>query len=150
MPYISRALVTGANGFIGSALSRRLLHDGIAVRAMCRSAEKGRALADKGAEVVQGDIQDAAITRRYAEGCDVVFHVAAVGAGSAMLQYAVNVQGTRNVLRAAHEAGAQRFVHVSTVAVYGYNVSGPVDESHPQHPSKLDFYMRTKAMGEHA
>src|SRR5262249_46739151 len=145
MPSMSRALVTGANGFIGSALSRRLLRDGIAVRAMCRSAENGTALGAESAEVVQGDIQDAAITRRCAEGCDVVFHVAAVGTGSALLQYSVNVQGTRNVLRAAHEAGAQRFVHVSTVAVYGYDASGPVDESYPQHASKLDFYMRTKA-----
>src|SRR5260221_5904452 len=150
MPSLEKAFVTGANGFVGSALTRRLLRDGIGVRALCRSAQKGQPLADEGAEVVQGDIQDAAITRRYAEGCDVVFHVAAVGAGSALFQYSINVQGTRNVIQAAHEAGAQRFVHVSTVAVYGYDVNGPVDESHPQHPSKLDFYMRTKAMGEHA
>ena len=147
---IQRALVTGANGFIGSALTRRLRRDGVAVRAMCRSADRGKSLAEAGAEVVQGNIQDAAITRRYAEGCDIVFHVAAVGAGSPAIQYATNVQGTRNVIRAAHEARARRFVHVSSIAVYGYEVDGQIDESHAQHPPRLDAYMRTKAWGEHA
>src|SRR3954451_17699965 len=100
---MQKALGIGANGFIGSMLTRRLLRDGYAVRAMCRSVERGALLAKAGAEVIKGDIQDAATLRNGVDGCDVVFHVAAVGDGSAAYQYNINVQGTRNVAQAAHE-----------------------------------------------
>ncbi len=145
-----KAFVTGANGFIGSALCRRLLRDGVAVRAMCRSPRKGQALADAGAEVVGGDVQNPLVVRHAVEGCDVVFHVAAIGNGSAAHQYNVNVQGTRNVVYAAHKGGAERYVHVSSIAVYGLDIDGPIDETHPQHPSRDYFYSQTKAQGEAA
>jgi len=145
-----KAFVTGANGFIGSALCRRLLRDGVAVRALCRNPRKGQALAEAGAEVIAGDVQNPLTARRAVEGCDVVFHVAAVGNGSAAHQYNVNVQGTRNVVYAAHKGGAQRYVHVSSIAVYGLNVDGPIDESHLQRPSRDYFYSQTKAQGEAA
>ncbi|MEP7288859.1 MAG: NAD-dependent epimerase/dehydratase family protein [Chloroflexota bacterium] len=145
---MQKALVTGANGFIGSALTRRLLHNGYAVRAMCRSAERGKALV--GAEVVEGDIQDLDTTRRHATGCDVIFHLAAVGAGSAVHQHNINVQGTLNVIQAGYESGIQRFVHVSSIAVYGYDLWGTIDETYPQHPPPNDFYMVTKSQGEKA
>ncbi len=142
-----KALVTGANGFIGAALTQRLLRDGIEVRAMCRRAANGRALA--GAEVVEGNILDAPAVHRYAQGCDVVFHVAAVGSGSAAFQYNVNVEGTRHVIHAAHEGGAQRFIHVSTIAVYG-PVNGRIDESQPHRLTRSDFYGQSKSLGEKA
>jgi nucleoside-diphosphate-sugar epimerase len=146
-----KALVTGANGFIGSALCRRLLQDGVEVRALCRTPAKGQILADLGAELVAGDVQDFRLMHRCAETCDVVFHVAAAAISrSAVFQYNVNVQGTRNVIHAAHQAGAERFVHVSTIAVYGYHVDGPIDEDHPHRPSRDDFYMQTKSLGEQA
>ncbi len=144
-----RALVTGANGFIGSALTLRLLNDGVAVCAMCRSPQRGRHLAEAGAETVSGDIQDSAALARYAQGCDVVFHVAAVK-GSASYSYNVNVLGARQVIEAAHKAGAERFVHVSSVAVYGYLIEGAVDEARPHRPSPHDFYAQSKSLGENA
>lgn len=144
-----RALITGANGFISTALALRLIGDGVAVRAMCRSAVKGQHLAAAGAEVVTGDVQDQAGLRRHAAGCDVVFHLAAV-MGSASYAYNVNVIGAVNAIEAAHLAGAARFVHISTVAVYGYDVAGRIDESHPQHPSRHDFYQQSKSIGEQA
>lgn len=144
-----RALVTGANGFLGSALVMRLLRDGVAVRAMCRSPQKGAHLGESGAEVVGGDVQDAERLVELAQGCDVIFHVAAAATGAART-YNVNVVGTRNVVRAAHQAGTARFVHVSTVAVYGFGVEGRIDESHPQAPSANDFYQQSKALGEAA
>ncbi len=145
-----KAFVTGASGFIGSALTRRLLREGVAVRAMCRTPTKGRLLAEAGADVVIGDIQDSEAVHRYAEGCDIVFHVAAANGGSAAFQHNVNVQGTRHVVHAAHRAGAERYVHVSSVAVYGYDIDGPIDESHVQRPSRHDFYAQTKSLGEQA
>lgn len=147
---MQKAFVTGANGFIGAALTHRLLRDGIAVRALCRAARNGLTLAEAGAEIVEGDIQDAALMLRHAEGCDVVFHVAAVGKGSFAHQQAVNVEGSHHVAEAAYKAGAQRLVHVSSIAVYGYDLNGPIDESHPHHPPRDDYYMRTKSLGEQA
>src|SRR6266498_2614037 len=111
-----KALVTGANGFIGSALTRRLLRDGYSVRALCRSRQRSALLAGTGAEILEADVQDPASLQGSAEGCDLVFHLAAVGNGSAAYQYNINVQGTRNVARAAHEGGVQRFIHVSSIA----------------------------------
>lgn len=142
-----QVLVTGANGFIGAALTRRLLRDGVAVRAMCRSPQKGASLAGLGAEVFAGDVLDQASLDRGAHGCDVVFHLAAV-LGSAAYTYNINVLGTQNVTQAAQRAGIERLVHVSTVAVYGYEVSGPIHESHPLRPSRDDYYQQTKAAGE--
>jgi nucleoside-diphosphate-sugar epimerase len=144
-----KALVTGANGFIGSALTLRLLNDGIAVRAMCRTPQKGRLLAEAGAEVVGGDIQDREALAKYTQHCDVVFHVAAV-TGSASYSYNVNVTGTQQVIEAAYKAGVDRFVHISSVAVYGYAVEGTVEESRPHSPSPHDFYSQSKSLGETA
>lgn len=144
--------MTGASGFIGSGLTRRLLSNGVAVRALCRTPAKAQKLAETNSEVeiICGDLQNAPLLHRTIESCDVVFHVAAAMNGSAALQYNVNVEGTRNVISAAHEAGAQRFVLVSSVAVYGYDVDGRIDESCPHRPSRDDIYMQTKSLGEQA
>ncbi|MHB8629779.1 MAG: NAD-dependent epimerase/dehydratase family protein [Aggregatilineales bacterium] len=147
---VRRALVTGANGFIGGALTVRLLEQGAHVRAMCRNPANGQFLAAHGAEVVEGDVQDFETVRRHAQSCDLVVHGAAVGSGSAAVQYRVNVQGAENVAQAAVDTGAARLVHISSVAVYGLDVSGAVFESHEQNPSPRDFYQQSKALGEAA
>src|SRR5258708_13403139 len=132
-------------GFTASPLTRGLLAVAVRRGEMGRWAERRRARANGGAEVVPGNIQVEALPRQYAEGCDVVFHVAAVGVGSTTVQYATNVQGTRNVIRAAHAAGAQRFVPVTSIAAYGYEVHGQINEAYIHHPPRLDPHMRTKA-----
>lgn len=143
---IRRAFVTGANGFIGSALTFKLLEQGSEVRALCRDARKGAHLV--GAEVVQGDVQDADRVRALVPGCDVVYHVAAAFNGTAAVHYRANVTGSVNVAQAAHDGGVQRFVHVSSVAVYGLEISGAITEDSPQRPSPRDFYQQSKQIGE--
>ena len=93
-----QVLVTGATGFLGGALALRLAADGARVRALARSARKADFLRERGIEVFEGDVTD----RRQpcaaaAQGCRVVFHVAAALGGSYAQQRAVNVEGTRNV-----------------------------------------------------
>jgi 2-alkyl-3-oxoalkanoate reductase len=145
---MNKVLVTGANGFIGTALTKRLLHDGVAVRAMCRSLRNGQALAQAGAEVVAGDLQLKDTLLKAMRGCEVVFNVAAALGGSAAYQYNVSVLGSLNAVQAAHEVGVSRFVHVSSVAVYGPHLNGSISEDHPQQPARDDYYQQAKSIAE--
>jgi len=129
-----RALITGATGFIGGQLASRLQQkEGVQVRALVRTPAKGQWLADLGVELVEGDITDAASVQRAMQGCDLVFHAAAyVGeAGNEQAVWAVNVDGTQHVVDAAVAAGVERFVHLSSCAVYGSLQEMDIDESTP-------------------
>ena len=128
-------LVTGAAGFVGLALVRRLLADGERVRALVlpddRRLPELRAL---GVDVVEGDVTDAAAIAPHFAGVERVFHVAALVHGLHLwTRYrAVNVGGTENVARAAHAAGVRRLVHVSTSDVFGIPHDGALmDETGP-------------------
>lgn len=141
-----QVLVTGATGFLGGALARRLAADGVQVRGLARSAAKAEALRQSGIEVALGDVGDQASLRRAADGCRVVFHCAAAF-GSYPEQRAVNVEGTRHMVQAARAAGVERFVHVSSAAVYGYRAGGDVTEDTPPIPG-ADPYALTKREAE--
>jgi nucleoside-diphosphate-sugar epimerase len=121
-----RAFVTGALGFIGRVLADRLAADGAEVRGVDVSADPARG-------VVAGDVTEPGDWQRHAEGCDVVFHLAAIiGFGGRYEDFwRVNVVGTRNALDAAARAGADRFVHTSSIVVFGNEFTGQVDESDP-------------------
>jgi nucleoside-diphosphate-sugar epimerase len=130
-----RTLVTGAAGFVGLALVRRLLADGASVRALALPRDPRldelRAL---DVEVVEADVTDAAAVAPHLAGVERVVHGAALVHGwHPWERYRrVNVDGTRNVARAAHAAGVARFVHVSTSDVFGIPRDGrPLDESAP-------------------
>ena len=108
-------LVTGASGFIGRRVVRRLLHDGHSVRALVRDPERLAMLPDT-AETAQGDVLDPGSLVRACEGVDAVAHLAAVIRESGRLTFQrVNYEGTRNVLEAAEAAGVGRFVFASTI-----------------------------------
>lgn len=141
-----RVFVTGATGFLGGALARRLAAGGARVRALARSERKAEALRDTGVEIVLGDITDAETMRRAADGCRVVFHAAAFF-GDYARQRVVNIEGTRNVLQAATDAKVERFVHISSISVYGYKVAGDVTEATPAAPGG-DPYAITKTEAE--
>jgi dihydroflavonol-4-reductase len=128
-------LVTGATGFVGSAVARRLLAAGHTVRVLARAGGDRRNLADLDVEVVEGDLLDPASLARAATGIDALFHVAAdyrlwVPDPSAMMR--ANVEGTGHLLRAARDAGVRRVVYTSSVATLGIDPAGrPSDESTP-------------------
>jgi dihydroflavonol-4-reductase len=117
-----KALVTGAAGFIGSNVVRALLDAGHEVRAMHLPSEDTRNLRGLDVEAIAGDVTDLASLREATRGRDVVFHLAAVFAlwtRDVARMRRVNVEGTRNVLAAAREAGVRRVVHTSSIARFG-------------------------------
>lgn len=125
-------LITGINGFIAGHLAERLIRQGAQVRGTARRPEAAERLRTQGVEIVQTDLADREGLLRAAEGCGAVVHAAAWTGGpemSAGAGYAVNVDGTANVLAAAEAAGVSRFVYISSVAVYGRNRAPLVDET---------------------
>ena len=110
-----KVLVTGASGFIGRRVVRRLISNGHSVRALVRDPER-RAMLPDSAETAQGDVLDPGTLVRACEGVDAVAHLAAVIRESGPLTFQrVNYEGTRNVLEAAKAAGVGRFVFASTI-----------------------------------
>ena len=116
------ALVTGATGFIGANLVEALAQRGWQVRALHRASSSLKALAGLAYEPAIGDVTEPASLAAAMRGVDVVFHVAAVAdywRSDPSRLMRVNVDGTRNVLRAAHEAGVRRVVFTSSCAALG-------------------------------
>ncbi len=142
-----QAFVTGASGFIGSHLVRRLTAGGWKVRALDLAAPHSPA---PGVEVVLGDIRDPAPWKKALEGTDVLFHLAAALGASRLSEEAfreVNAGGTEAVLGAAQEAGIKRTVTVSSAGVIGAVEPGTIaDESTPPNPQNA--YDRSKREAE--
>ncbi|MBV8769892.1 MAG: SDR family NAD(P)-dependent oxidoreductase [Hyphomicrobiales bacterium] len=139
-----KVLVTGADGFIGSHLTEKLVQRGAQVTALClyNSFDHHGWLDDLPDEtrakltLVRGDIRDSGFVRRLAQGQEIIFHLAALIAipysYAAAQSYAeTNVLGTLNVLEAARESGTMRVVHTSTSEVYGTALTMPISETHP-------------------
>lgn len=144
-----KVLVTGATGFTGGHLARRLAAAGDAVRVLVRHPDKASALREAGLDVVGGDLTDHASLRRACEGLEVVYNIAALyrTAGLPDSAYrAVNAEGVAAVIRAAAAAGARRVVHCSTVGVHGDVEHPPANEDAPLRPG--DVYQETKLEGE--
>lgn len=126
-----RALVTGANGFIGSTLVRRLVKEGMAVRChVHRSADRLKGLE---AEIVAGDVESPSDMAHAVRGCDVVFHLAARATdwGQREEFMTVNALGTKNLLDAALRAKVSRFVLASSLAVHRFGGFVDADEDTP-------------------
>lgn len=143
-----KAFVTGATGFIGGRLARRLLQKGYEVTALVRSEHDAQTLQAAGIKPVLGDIRNRESMRAGMQGSDVVFHTAAwykIGSPDWRLAEEINVQGTRNVIGLAHELGIPKIIYTSTVAVFGDTRGQVVDESY-QNPGEpfLSEYDRTK------
>lgn len=148
-----KALVTGANGFVGSAVVRSLLDRGDHVRALVRDGSNRQNLGNLQVEFAIGDVLDMPSVERAAAGCDAVFHVAAdyrLWVPDPQHMLAVNVDGTRNVMEAALGAGIGRVVHTSSVATLGIHGDGtPADETTPSaYEDMIGHYKRSKYLAE--
>jgi 2-alkyl-3-oxoalkanoate reductase len=121
-----RICVTGGTGFIGGALVRRLLAQGLAVRVLARPSARADELQANGVEVIRGDLNDRNAVLRAVEGAAVVYHTAAKvrGPGSRKQFHETNVLGTQIVFEACLERGVAHVVYLSSVAVYGFAEPG--------------------------
>lgn len=146
------AFATGGTGFVGIVLIDRLVEAGWSVTALHRPSSDMRWLGQRKIDFVQGDITDpGSLAAVLPEGVDAVFHVA----GDLNLwsrhndrQYRINVEGTRNMARAALDKGAGRFIHTSTISVYGMQ-TGKIDETAPKLGCESWVnYQRTKCLAE--
>lgn len=139
------ALITGADGFIGSHLTELLLKNGFHVKALSyyNSFNNWGWLEsiknNKNLEIVSGDIRDPHLVKHIMKGTDIVFHLAALIA-IPYSYYApdsyidTNIKGTLNVCQAAKELGGIRIINTSTSEVYGTAMYVPIDERHPKQP----------------
>ncbi|MBW2269981.1 MAG: NAD(P)-dependent oxidoreductase [Deltaproteobacteria bacterium] len=149
-----RVLVTGATGFIGSRLVLRCLAEDMAVRALGRrnnpaEAENASGLEAAGAEFSEIPVADRDGLVAAMAGVDVVFHLAAAQHEANVADdyfRSINVDGTRNVLEAAEQAGVGRVVHGSTIGVFGWRSGEVVNEGSPLEPENI--YGITKLEGE--
>lgn len=141
---MKKALVTGADGFIGSHLTEALLKEGYQVKALAQYNSFNNwgwleSLSHPNLEIVTGDVRDPDFCRRLVAGADTVFHLAALIAipysYEAPDSYVdTNIKGTLNICQAARDAGVGRVVVTSTSEVYGTAQYVPIDEKHPKQP----------------
>jgi dihydroflavonol-4-reductase len=150
---MKRAFVTGATGFVGSHLARALLERGVEVRCLVRDSSPRDNLTGLGVTTATGDLRDLDSLRRGIDGCDAAFHCAAdyrLFVPDPESMYASNVEGTRNVMRAAADCGVERLVYTSTVGALGIDPSGkPADERTPvRFENMIGHYKKSKFLAE--
>jgi dihydroflavonol-4-reductase len=146
-----RALVTGANGKVGNAVTRALAARGDDVRALVRDPERARRWVPDGVEMVKGDVTVPASLSPAIEGCEVVFNAMGLPeqwlADESMFER-VNARGTENVVRAARDAGVRRVVQTSTIDVFHCEPGDRFDESRVADYPKGTVYERSKQHAE--
>lgn len=148
-----KTLVTGANGFIGSAIVRALLDKGDEVRALVRSDSDCRNLEMLPVELAYGDLTDASSLVKALKGCRSLYHVGAfyrLWTRDPSLFYKINVEGTRQIMLAALSSGVERIVYTSSIAALGMALQGcSADEDTPIEPSqKKGHYKQSKYLAE--
>ncbi len=146
---MTRALVTGGGGFLGSRIVQMLLDKNISVRTLQRTDKP--TLTQQGVDVMCGDIRNQATVMDAAKDCDVVFHVAAKAGvwGDYDDYYQINVVGTQNVLKACDQHHIHKLIYTSSPSVVfsGVDENG-INESTPYPDHFLTAYQKTKALAE--
>jgi nucleoside-diphosphate-sugar epimerase len=142
-------LLTGGTGFIGGRLAERLVQEGNQVRCLVRSSSDTSRLDELKVEIAVGDLTSAGSLARAAEGCRYVVHCGALVSDWATAEEIrrINLEGTRNLLRASVDASVQRFLHFSTTDIYGYPGGAAIDETHAGTRFR-NWYAHTKLAAE--
>lgn len=148
-----KSLVTGANGFVGSAVARYLLAAGHEVRTLVRPDSDRRNLKELPVEIAEGDLRDVSSLKRAVKGCENLFHVAAdyrLWVPNPAIMYDINVQGTKALILAGAEVGMTRMVYTSSVATLGLKTNNqPADEETPSDLATIvGHYKRSKFLAE--
>ncbi len=148
-----KSLVTGATGFLGSAVMRCLLAAGHEVRVLARPNSDRRNLEKQSIEISEGDLRDPISLKRAMSGCDNLFHVAAdyrLWVPDPDTMHAINIEGTKALMLASAEADVSRIVYTSSVATLGLNTNGlPANEETPSSlETKTGHYKRSKFLAE--
>ena len=147
-------LVTGATGFVGSAIVRLLLARGEGVRALARPGSDRSNLAGLDVETAEGDLLDPASLEQAVKGCAGLYHVAAdyrLWTRHPEQMMAANIEGSRVILRAAAASGVRRIVYTSSVATLGIVKGGDGDEDTPVSiDNMIGVYKRSKYWAEEA
>jgi nucleoside-diphosphate-sugar epimerase len=144
-------LITGATGYIGSMLTFKLADRGHDIRILCRQKPSDPAYARPNVTVVPGDINDPSSLAKATKGVDQVYHMAAFArlwARDKDTFRRINVEGTRNVLEAARNAGVKKVVYTSTAGVIGPSNGGPMTEDRPRITGFFNQYESTKSESE--
>ncbi|SVD81183.1 uncharacterized protein METZ01_LOCUS434037, partial [marine metagenome] len=148
-----KTLITGASGFVGSAVLRVLLKKGFQIRSLLRSSSNSENLSGLNVEIVHGDLRDPASLDNALKGCDSLFHVAAdyrLWAKNTNEIYQSNVDGTINIMRAAQRQKISKIVYTSSVATLGINRDEtPADENTPvTFSDMIGDYKKSKFLAE--
>lgn len=148
-----KTLITGANGFVGSAVLRLLLDAGHEVRTLLRAGSNRTNLSDLPIEIVEGDLTNSESLRDAVASCDYLFHVAAdyrLWTPNPEQMYKTNVDGTRLLMQHAVEAGVKKIVYTSSVATLGNHPDkSPANEDSPVSlEDMIGHYKRSKYMAE--
>ncbi len=144
-----KVLVTGGTGFTGSHLVSRLLKEGSDIRVLARPSSDTAFLKDSGVEIIPGDITDRDSVDRAVKGTNRVFNIAAAYREAKLPEasyWAVNLEGTKNIIGACIKYGVSRLVHCSTIGVVSSVDDPPSDESAPYSPD--DVYQQSKCAAE--
>lgn len=142
-----KVCVTGATGYIGTALTQKLAFSGCTVHALYRSETKAALLDHPRIKLFKGDVLHSESLDKALKGCDYVYHTAAMTAvwsADPGLYYDINVTGTLNVLEKANKWGLKKVVMTSTAGVYGPSLSGPVHEECCREVPFFTEYEKTK------
>jgi len=148
-----KSLVTGANGFVGSAVARCLLEAGHDVRCLVRAGSDQSNLKGLPVEISEGDLRDVSSLKRAVSNCENLFHVAAdyrLWVPNPETMYDINVKGTQELILAAYEADVSRIIYTSSVATLGINSdASPANESTPSSLNNMTgHYKRSKFLAE--